>query len=106
MCSYMLNESSFLKDAGNILVWRNILFRATFFADAFDHIFRFFLHEAFGQWHWRNLYVRHAEGAVANAARQVDMSLAVARVIEVANAILLRAATVINLVEQVCLGED
>lgn len=83
-----------------------MFFPTAILADAFDHIFRFFLHEAFRQWHWRNFHVRQAEGAVANAARQVDMSLAVARVVDVANAILLRAATVVNLVEQVCLGED
>ena len=74
--------------------------------DAFHHIFGLFPLEAGGEGNGGNVDIGEAIGAVAYATGEVDMALAVARVVEMANAILLRAATVVNLVEQVCLGED
>ena len=69
-------------------------------ADAFDDVFRFFGDEAVGKGNGRYGYVGEAEGFVADVAGEVDVAAALAGVVVVADAVFLRAAAVVDIVEQ------
>ncbi len=75
-------------------------------ADAFHHIFGLFPLEAGGEGNGGNVDIGEAIGAVAYATGEVDMALAVARVVEMADAIFLRSGAVVDFMEQVFLGEE
>ena len=74
-------------------------------ANAFDNVFCFFGLETGGEGDGGYVDTCEAVGAVAEAAGEVDVAVAVARVVEVADAVFLRTATVVNLVEKVGVGQ-
>ena len=60
-----------------------------FLADALHDIFRLFLHKARGKRDGWDEYVRQTESAVAAPANKVNVTLAMARIVEVADAVFL-----------------
>ena len=69
---------------------------ATLRTDAFDHIFGFFYLEAGRKGHGRDADIVKTIGAMTLATSEVDMAMTVARVVEMADAILLRTGTIVN----------
>ena len=75
-------------------------------ADAFNDVFGLFHLETRGKGDAGNVDILKAVGAVATAAGEVDMAMTVAGVVQVADAVLLRTGAVVNLMQQVGLGEQ
>ena len=73
--------------------------------DAFNDIFGFLGLVAFGQEDRGYVYVGETERAVALAAGEVDVTAAMTGVVEGTDAVLLRAAAVVDLMEQMSLGQ-
>ena len=69
---------------------------ATLRTDAFDHIFGFFYLETSRKGHGRDADIVKTIGAMTLATSEVDMTMTVARVVEMADAILLRPGTIVN----------
>ena len=72
-----------------------ILF-ATLRADALDNVFGFFNLEASRKGNGRNADIVKTIGAMTLATSEVDMAMTVARVVEMADTILLRTGTIVN----------
>ena len=75
-------------------------------AHTFHHIFRLFKFETFGDGHLWDTHVRQAECTMANSTRQMHMTLTMARVVEMADAILLRTRPIVDVVKQVGIGQE
>ena len=75
-------------------------------AHAFYHILRLFKLETFGDGHLWDAHVRQAECPMANTTRQMHMTLTMARVVEMADAILLRPRPIIDVVKQMGIGQE
>lgn len=75
-------------------------------ADAFNDVFGLFHLETRGKGDAGNVDILKAVGTVATAAGEVDMAMTVAGVVQVADAVLLRTGAVVNLMQQVGLGEQ
>ena len=75
-------------------------------ADAFDDVLRFLWREAFGQGHRWYDDVGQAIGVVADAAGEVDVAETMAGVVVLADAVFLHAGAVVDVVEQMGLGEE
>ena len=69
---------------------------ATLRTDAFDHIFGFFYLETGRKGHGRDADIVKTIGAMTLATSEVDMAMTVARVVEMADTILLRTGTIVN----------
>ena len=69
---------------------------ATLRTDAFDHIFGFFYLETGRKGHGRDADIVKTIGAMTLATSEVDMTMTMARVVEMADAILLRTGTIVN----------
>lgn len=74
-------------------------------ADTFHHILGLLWLEAIGNGDLWNPDSCEAERAVAQTARQVYMALAMARVVYVADAIFLRARTIVDVMKQMGIGQ-
>ena len=74
-------------------------------ADSFNYIFGFFGLEAFGECYRRDAHVGETNRLMTDTAGEMNMSHAVARVIDVAHTVFLRARTIINVVQKMCLTQ-
>ncbi len=82
------------------------LFLCTLGADALHYIFGLVGNEPFRQWHGRYLHAGEADGLMADVAAQMDMSPALARVVEMAHTVFLGSRTVVNLMKEMALTEQ
>lgn len=82
-----------------------MLLSGTFGTHTLYNIFGFFDDEAFGKCHLGDSDISQAEGVVTLGTSQVYMSHAVAGVVVVADTVFLRAAAVVDIVEQVAVAQ-
>ncbi len=83
-----------------------MLLSGAFGTYALYNIFGFFDNEAFGKGHLGDSDIGQTEGVVAVGASQVYVTHAVAGVVMVADTVFLRAAAVVDIVEQVAVAQE
>lgn len=74
--------------------------------DTLDDILRLFLYEAFRQGDRGDTYMGKTEGAVTLPTGDMDMSLAMAGVVQMADTVFLGAGTVVDVMQQMRLREQ